>query len=686
MNWPEYPCLRIAISFIVGVALGNLIVIPIYLGLVILFIFVIVLIWTDRISGLGDHTIRVLNIIIILSGTISGLTRTSLQKSINDHYHYSHYKTSDADTLVGVILENIKKKNSLKTTVGIKTINGRNVRGKLLVYFPKGDSIGHLSAGSVIGFKSIIYGSRKNSNPQAFDYKSYLRNRGVTYQSYLKKDMYTLLSDGELPWLFQYTHDLRERALDIFRNKLDTKEQLATASAMVLGYRDHISEELYNAYATTGSVHVLAVSGLHVGIICWIFIVLFKRIKSELLPVRIFKAFTLLLLVWFYAILTGAAPAVIRASVMFSIIIIGKYWFDHQNIYNTLALSALLLLLYDPFLLYQASFQFSYLALLGIVFFHKIFYLLWEPKNVIVDYVWNLLVVAFAAQILVFPVTVYYFHKFPLYFLLSGLFSVILAFIILISGILVLLLSWVPVFGGILVSFLKIALNTFIVIVYFIQDLPYSNIAGIWFSVQTTLLIYVILLSLMFLHYNQKKIKALYFVGVAILGLIINKSIYDKEIESQYMLTLYDVNGATILDVFKGKVCYNLVSDDIDTADIQFITENYRMSRAIKSIENLKEHYKKIGKYKNGLFQYKDRLIYLPAIAENSKSIPQYSDVLMVTNNLNVWPSKLLKCHDTELIVVDKSIDWKKRKAWLNYAENYGIAYHDIRNHGVFMK
>jgi len=684
MNWPEYPGLRLSISFIIGIALGSIFEINIISSLFIVTLVVVSSIWLDSKQGLEDNTTLMISAALIISGLICGVTRASLQINKNDTFHYSHFKTDDYDTLTGIILEDIKRKNSLKTTVEVKTINRQNTRGKILVYFPQEDSLSHLATGDVIGFRSKIYNTRKNSNPNAFDYKSYLKNRGITFQTYLKNGMYHQLDQGKLWWPLQVTHDLRDRALVILEEKLNSKEQLATASAMILGYRDHISEDLYNAYATTGSVHVLAVSGLHVGIICWVFIALFRKIKSEMLTVRIMKASSLILLVWFYAILTGAAPAVIRASVMFTIMIIGKYWFDQQNIYNTLSLSAVLLLMFDPFLLYQASFQFSYLALLGIVFFHKIFYRLWEPRFVSLDYIWNLLVVAVAAQTLVFPVTIYYFHKFPLYFPLSGLFSVVLAFIILITGILVLLFSWVPMLGDILTYVLKLSLDSFIGIVYLIRDLPYSNLSGLWLSGSSTVLIYIGIISMMILYHNQEKVKLLYVLGLVIIGLIFNKTTYGANTSNQSELTLYEVTGATILDIFDGHKCYMLVSDSIDGATTAFATDNYRMSRSIDDVVPL-ESFKVKNQMRNGVIQFNREILYIPAIAENLDIVPQHSDVLMVTNSLDVWPLKIMNCHETDLIVIDKSIAWNRKQAWVNFAKKYDIPYYDIRERGAFI-
>jgi len=684
MNWREYPGLRIGICFILGIALGNWVSLSVSFLLVASLFLLIYILKADNVNILEDSVVQRVSLLLLVLALFAGLMRSELQKNEADTYHYGRYLTDSIQTTVAVVIEDVKKKSTLKTTVDVKSIDNINVRGKLLIYFPKSDSSEIIAPGDVLVFKSKIHNTKINSNPDAFDYKAYLKNRGVSYQTYLREGQFYKARSGELSPTLSVTLKLRNRALEVLEEKLDTKEQLATASAMILGYRDHISEELYTAYATTGSVHVLAVSGLHVGIICWVFIALFKRIKSEHLAVKIFKALSLILLVWFYAILTGAAPAVVRAAVMFSVVIIGRYWFDFQNIYNTLILSAILLLMYNPFLLFQASFQFSYLALTGIVFFHKLWFNKFESRYNVVNYIWNLLVVAVAAQTLVFPVTVYFFHKFPLYFPISGLFSVMLAFCILINGIVVILFSWVPILGDIITYTFKFFLDSFIQIVYFISDLPYSNLSGLWLSVQSTVLIYIGIILLMYLIHNQKKVKVLYGIGLVVLGLIYNNYSFNSSTLKQQSLLLYEVSGASLLDVFRGKTCYSMSSDSMSKSKIIFAADNYRISSKIKNVQPLSSLNPKDDITKHGVLQYRDKLIFIPGMSPDMDNIPVDSDYLFLTNSYDYWPSRLVYSHKTKCLVIDKSIEWRKRKAWLKYADEKCIEVHDLRTDGAF--
>ena len=685
MNWRLYPILRITVFFVAGVIVGKLYPTSPLMPLFTIGLLICYGIWADGREGLSDRVALLLSSSLLLAGFLAGFTRVQLQNVSNDYYHYQSHLT-EHNQVLATVLEDIKQKASLKTTVRVDYINGQPSRGKLLVYFPVEDDVTHIKPGCSISFASSILPARANSNPLAFDYKAYLINRGVNYQSYLRTGTYKLEHVGKLPWVLQYTYDLRNEALDILAERLHTKEQLATASAMILGYRDHISEDLYNAYATTGSVHVLAVSGLHVGIICWIFIALFSKIKDERLPVRTTKAVFLILLVWFYAILTGAAPAVVRASVMFTIMIIGKYWFDGQNIYNTLAFSCLILLMYDPLLLFQASFQFSYLALLGIVFFHKLWYTLVDFRYLLLDKLWNLLVVAAAAQSLVFPVTIYYFHKFPLYFLVSGVVSVTLAFAILINGILVILLSSVPVVGEILAYTLRAILDLFIGIVYAIRDLPSSNLSGLWFSTEATIMIYIGLLLFMLWQYHKKMLILPYGIAMVAVCLTVNNVIFHHNTAAQSQLIVYDVSRGTLVDLFVGNKTYSTRSSDLSKSTEVFAADNYRISRRIMELVPLGPAMSIDGSLLNGVMQYHDLLLYIPSLADDPSCYPTGIDILLLSHSYSTNEhSSMLDIVSPKLVVIDKSIKWRDKEEWKASALDLAVFVHDIREHGALV-
>ena len=203
---------------------------------------------------------------------------------------------------------------------------------------------------------------------------------------------------------------------------------------------------MVQAYSNAGVVHLIAISGMHLALIYYFLLWIFARI-----PVIKKSKFTRLILVlgclWFFSFLTGAPASVLRSAVMFTFIAIGNSFDKKNSIYNSLAISAFVLLCYDPFMLWDVGFQLSYLAVLGIVIFQKYIYNWLYFKNKIFNLGWKLASVSLAAQLLTLPICIYYFHQFPLLFLLSNMIAIPLSTVALWGCISIIAISPIPVAG-----------------------------------------------------------------------------------------------------------------------------------------------------------------------------------------------------------------------------------------------
>ena len=196
-------------------------------------------------------------------------------------------------------------------------------------------------------------------------------------------------------------------------------EAIAVASTLILGYKADLSNDVLQAYSKTGTIHVLSVSGAHVAILLILLSFGFSfldRFKYG----RLIKAILIILIIWYYSLLTGFSPAVCRAAVMISMVIIGKTYSRHISILNILAISAFFLLLYDPLFITDVGFQLSYLTVLGLIVLQPIVYKWVHLENKWADKLWALCSVSIAAQVITFPLSIYYFHQFPVYFLISN--------------------------------------------------------------------------------------------------------------------------------------------------------------------------------------------------------------------------------------------------------------------------
>lgn len=259
-------------------------------------------------------------------------------------------------------------------------------------------------------------------NPAEFDYKQYLSNKGIYHQQYLRAYQRRVIGYAPQSQITRLATTLNTFADSVFTKQIGSKAESGIVNAMLLGVRDDVDPELYKAYSAAGAVHVLSVSGLHVGILFNVMVLMLglfrkgKKTRKEKLIIGIAQ----LVVLWFYALVTGLSPAVLRSAGMFSVLILGNATNREANILNTLGASSFFILLFDPYALFSAGFQLSYVAVAGIGLWHESVYELIEVKNKILDHLWNLTAVALVAQLATFPLGVYYFHQFPTYFLLAN--------------------------------------------------------------------------------------------------------------------------------------------------------------------------------------------------------------------------------------------------------------------------
>ena len=283
---------------------------------------------------------------------------------------------------------------------------------------------------------------------------------------------------------------LRHYFAGVIDQYVQRPESKQIALALLLGQKESLGKEVKQAYSATGTQHILAVSGLHVGIIYSILLLplTFFKQKGQLLQ----KSYLILVLglIWIYALMTGFSPSVVRAVVMFSLVTLGQMRKRKPSIWNILAFSALLLLVLDPAIQTDLGFQLSYLAVAGIVGLQPILLRMWAPSNRVLDYFWQMATVTLAAQLITSPLTLHYFHTFPTYFLVANLLIVPLSYIILCAGVPFLLLAWIPMVGstlGAIVDFLLFIQNE---ITYTLQEFPAALWQGIHLSLAGMLAIW----------------------------------------------------------------------------------------------------------------------------------------------------------------------------------------------------
>ena len=325
---------------------------------------------------------------------------------------------------------------------------------------------------------------------------------------------------------------------------------LMVARALILGEKSSLDRETLRTFSSAGAMHVLAVSGLHVGIVMLIFSFLLKPIK-RLPKGRLLFVICVVLCIWFYALITGMSSSVLLAAVMFSFVIVGKELERENSVYQSIMVSAFILILIEPFVIFQVGFQLSYLAVLGIVFLQPKIYNLFYTKYFLLDKIWQISSVSIAAQLATFPLGLYYFHQFPNFFMISNLIVIPLAFAILIAGMVYFAFFWLPGVNYICFTVLEGLLTFLNKGVKWVEELPHSIYWGVsihWFEV---FWLYSIILIGAIAFINRKTKWLITSMSLATLLLVFN--VIEKQyIDSTNQFVIYNVNKATAVDLFYG--------------------------------------------------------------------------------------------------------------------------------------
>ena len=429
---------------------------------------------------------------------------------------------------------------------------------KVLVWFEKDSTTKALVPGTTIAFKKVPEFIKGTGNPFDFNYKLYQARKKVFRQVYLPSGAWVLCSPVAKVSLPVKAEQARMQLLKIFASQRWDEDKEGIISALVLGYKQGLDDQTKRTFTSAGTVHLLAVSGLHVGIWYFTLAFIFGFLKNQQNG-NILFIILIVLLLWTFAFITGLSPSVKRAATMFSFIVIGQNLKKQINIYNIIIASAFFLLLFNPNNLFDAGFQLSYSAVFGIVFVQPKLEKLAEMKNKIYRYLWTLFTVSIAAQIATFPISAYYFHQFPVYFWLSNMVAVPVVTVVVPFGLALLVLNWIPFLSDFISGTINMCLNFLIGFLQWIESLPMSVI-DIPFTALEMVFMIAVFFTVVILIESQQKIhlrnSLIYLFLFLITSLLLNiHSFYRKEI------IIYDNPGQYIVHVVAGKRNY-IISEE----------------------------------------------------------------------------------------------------------------------------
>lgn len=697
----KYPFIRITIPFIVGIVLS--ITTSISSTICAFGFFAVIIVYTIfHFYNRFSHSVLIgilINLIFIFTGAfLTSIKGESAQSSFNKIKEGLIIGEIDRDPRIG------EKTTSLE--ISVLAVNNSNIwnsaNGKTILYIENSDESANLKPGDKLIFSPKLSEIENKGNPEEFDYKQYLAYNLILSSDYLKSDDWQLLSsESDLSVSHKF---MRFRQLLI--SKLEkyglTNDELSVASALALGYKDTLSDEIRHAYSSSGAMHILAVSGLHVGIVYGIIIFLLSFIKNKKLNFT--KVVLTIVLVWFYAVLTGLSPSVSRAALMFSIIALGKLQKHGSGSMNAIATSAFILLLINPYNLTNIGFQLSYIAVIGIVLIYEPIYRIFEVKNKFLDKIWSLTAVSVAAQLATAPICLFYFHQFSNYFLLTNYLLIPISTIAIWLVISVFIFSGIDIVASFLAKILTWVIRAMNHISLGIENLPFSVSRDIYISLPQLVFLYLAIIFFFVFFFQSKKYKH-FVIGVLSVIIFASISLFDTlaSKEQKYFI-VYNINKTTAVNLIDGKS--NLLFANIDSAsikNIEFSAKNNWLKKGLdqekyidlsSGKESILSNISNIDKanifYKKKFISFDEIRIFIlddsfvPLILDESFSKIEV-DYIVLSNNPQVNLSEINEYFEFKEIIIDSSNSLKSSETWTE--ENLLLDYdlYNVKSNGAFI-
>jgi len=604
---------------------------------------------------------------------------------VSTNYYRTHEKKY-AYVLVRINAELEEKEKTFKATVDVKQLVQQKANlptiGEAIIYFQKTDKLRNLHTGDYILLKNKFADLKSSGNPGAFDYAKYCRRNNVYQSAYVRVSEWrkTTLHTEDLA---SYFEKLNKKTRAILQTHIRDTISASIAEALLIGYRKNIDKDIWQSYSNTGIVHIIAISGMHMSMI-------YMSIRYLLLLLPFFKKrknmalLFAIILMWCFAILTGVPPSVNRAAVMFTFLGVGEMINKKMPVYNNLAASAFALLCCNPSWLWDVGFQLSYLAVLSLVIFYKPIVDKIVVTNKILNAIWEMIAITIAAQILTFPFCIYYFHQFPLLFILTNLVAVPATTIILYAEILLVAFHWIPPLAhwiGYAISISIQGLNQF---VFFIGHIPYAVWAGISIT-ERQLLVLVIFIVCISVWLFYKRIMYFMYAVCCILFFMFSVDYAFIKSFQKHRMIVYQMPKLKSIEFNYGVQYYSTDEKEIlsNPKNSNYVLtpsrrENHVTKMDSSIVEVAKKHTielyffggKKMARINNEAISCKSRMPI---------------DVLIISESSAIHASWIKRNFEPKLIILDSSIPFWKTENIKTELTALQIPIYDVQESGAWV-
>lgn len=672
----QFPIIKVAIFVILGILFSfynnpkpNLAFSMLLVGfLVFAFSFILSLNQYSKKTLFGIST--------LLLSFLIGLTAQVIQNQINNKNHY----INQINKLEKLHFIEITLKEKLKFSefnnrflANVNRLDNKISEGKIILNIRKDSTnLNAVDIGSILKITAKINKNKPIKNPNQFDYGKYLENKNIFAQVYCNENEIQI-SNKINKDIWYYSAKFRNTIIHNLEKKGFGKDELAVIVALILGQQQDISQEILEDYQLAGAVHILSVSGLHVGFIL-VFIGYLLKPFPNTRKWKINKLIIVIISLWIFGFIAGLAPSVLRSVVMFSFVAFGRYLGRGINVYNTLLVSALLILLYQPSYLFDVGFQLSYISLFFILWLNPLIYDLWQTKNKILNFFWEIMSVSISAQIGAMGLSIYYFHQFPGLFFITNMIILPVMGFILGYGVFVMILAYfdfIPVFLIKILEYSIWFLNQIIAQIASFEQFILTDIA-----MNKTMLcaIYLMIFSIIIYLKKPNFTKMI----VALIGIILFQiSIFSSKFyhQKQQELIVFNANKQSIISerISQNTTVYannslfktNKINSNIN----QYLVGNFSKIVLQKIIPKL-------------LFFKNKKILILDNNLINPENLNP--DVMIITNSPRLNLERFLQVCKPKIIVADASNFKSYVKVWKSTCEKSAVEFHSTSEKGYF--
>ena len=577
----EITVVRILLPFIIGVVIGdNFIDLPYVVELfsICSVLYICTAYLNPKVRLIVQN--QLIFLLFLLAGLFTMDTRDQLPEISPSQLGKPTYST--------IVLRDFPKtRNSHIIRGDILAIDHTVLHTPVLIEAYAADSsyIG-LSPLDTIIVETVIRSTPQPADPYSFNYGRYLRHQYIQYQAWAGA-VISYRPIQKYRGLSMIRYGLRERIITIIKDRFED-EIASVLSALLVGYRYDLDPDLQKQFANSGAIHVLAVSGLHVGMVVMLLKLLFRRLPRS----RYITFVEFIVLIGglsLYSLLTGLSVPVMRASLIFTILLSSRNLPFHVNSLNALAAVAFIIAIIDPHQIFQLGFQMSFAAVTGILLYYQLIYKMIYVKNKVLNYIWSLSAVSLAAQVFIVPLSLYYFHQFPTYFLFSSLIAIACATVVIAVGIPLLLLGFFneAFLNGLVM--LKIPASIMIKTAAFFDQLYGSVLKVIWYDQIHVTLLFIASIAIT-IYVRSRRIHWLHLslCSVISFGLMCTYNLLQQK--QQVAVSTYE-EDEELTDIIIGTTVYELDAKSHSKNKKLFLTKNFRHAKGVKEVESAENLY-----------------------------------------------------------------------------------------------